>query len=142
MYLYGKTAILRLAPVVYYISLKKTCSCDLLFKIFLNVCILNTNTWIAIIKFGGHHASKFGITYSNGGHIGFNYTHTSLIQELLLLILIQICPRYMPEIMLRILYLLHYYYQLKALVVKLNMFLILHYNLESLYVTNLQSYKL
>ena len=30
-------------------------------------------------KFGGHQASKFGITYSNDGHIGFNYTHTSLI---------------------------------------------------------------
>ena len=45
----------------------------------LNVCILNTNTWIAIIKFGGHHASKFVITHSNGGHIGFNYAHTSLI---------------------------------------------------------------
>ena len=26
----------------------------------------------------GHHASKFGIIYSNGGHFGFNYTHTSL----------------------------------------------------------------
>ena len=31
-----------------------------------------------MIKFGGHHASKFGIIYSNGGHIGFNYAHTSL----------------------------------------------------------------
>ena len=41
-------------------------------------CILNTNTWIAIIIFGAHHASKFAITYSNSGHIGFNYTHTSL----------------------------------------------------------------
>ena len=30
------------------------------------------------MKFGGHHASKFGIIYSNGGHIGFYYTHTSL----------------------------------------------------------------
>ena len=29
-------------------------------------------------KIGGHHASKYGIIYSNGGHIGFNYTHTSL----------------------------------------------------------------
>ena len=35
-------------------------------------CILNSNTWIAIIKFWGHHASKFVITYSNGGHNGFN----------------------------------------------------------------------
>ena len=25
-----------------------------------------------------HHASKFGIIYSNGGHLGLNYTHTSL----------------------------------------------------------------
>ena len=24
---------------------------------------LNTNIWIAIIKFGGHHASKYGIIY-------------------------------------------------------------------------------
>ena len=47
----------------------------------LNVCILNTNSWIGIIKFGGHHASKFGIIYSNGGHIGFNYNHTSLSSE-------------------------------------------------------------
>ena len=45
----------------------------------LNISMLNTNTWIGIIKFGGHCASKFGITYSNCGHIGFNYTHTSLI---------------------------------------------------------------
>ena len=29
-------------------------------------------------KIWGHHATKIGITYSNGGHIGFNYTHTSL----------------------------------------------------------------
>ena len=29
------------------------------------------------IKFGGHHASNFVIIYSDGGHIGFNYTHTS-----------------------------------------------------------------
>ena len=27
---------------------------------------------------GGHHASKFGIIYSDGGHIGLNYTHASL----------------------------------------------------------------
>ena len=27
----------------------------------IEVWILNTNTWIAIIKFGGQHASKFGI---------------------------------------------------------------------------------
>ena len=33
------------------------------------------------IKFGGHHASKFGIIYSNHGHIGFNKTHTSLISK-------------------------------------------------------------
>ena len=45
---------------------------------FFNVCILNINTWLAIIKFGGHHAYNFGILYSSGGHIGFNYTHTSL----------------------------------------------------------------
>ena len=43
----------------------------------LNVCFLNPITWIGIITFGGHHAFKFGIIYSNGGHIGFNYTHTS-----------------------------------------------------------------
>ena len=29
-------------------------------------------------KIRGHYASKFCIIYSNGGHIGFNYTHTSL----------------------------------------------------------------
>ena len=34
---------------------------------FVNVCI-------AIIKFGGHNASIFGTIYSNGGHIGLNYT--------------------------------------------------------------------
>ena len=42
---------------------------------------LNTKAWIAIIQFGGQHVSNFGITYSNGGHIGFNYTHTSLRLE-------------------------------------------------------------
>ena len=42
----------------------------------------NTNTWIAIIKFGGNHASKFGKIYSNGDHIGFNNTHTSLKHSL------------------------------------------------------------
>ena len=29
------------------------------------------------VKFGGHHALKFGIIYSNGGHIGFNYTNNN-----------------------------------------------------------------
>ena len=33
-------------------------------------------------QYGGHHALKFGIIYSNGGHIGFNYTHTSFYSEL------------------------------------------------------------
>ena len=42
----------------------------------LNVSILNTNTWISIIKCEGHHA--FGIIHSNGGHNAFNYTHTSI----------------------------------------------------------------
>ena len=32
-----------------------------------------------IIKFGGHHASKVGIIYSNDDHIGFNYTDAILI---------------------------------------------------------------
>ena len=32
-------------------------------------------------KIGGQHALKFSIIYSNGGHIGFNYTHTSLKSE-------------------------------------------------------------
>ena len=40
----------------------------------LNVSILNKTTWIAIIKFRGHLASKVCTIYSNGGHIGFNYT--------------------------------------------------------------------
>ena len=31
-------------------------------------------------KIGGHHALKFGIIYSNGDHIGFNYNHTSFNQ--------------------------------------------------------------
>ena len=31
------------------------------------------NTWIAIIKLLGHHASKFGLIYSNGGDNEFNY---------------------------------------------------------------------
>ena len=30
-----------------------------------------------------HHASKFDIIYSNSGHIGFNYTHTSLSYQYL-----------------------------------------------------------
>ena len=34
MYLYGKIAILRQTQVVCYVSLKKTCSCDLIFEIF------------------------------------------------------------------------------------------------------------
>ena len=38
--------------------------------------------WIPIIKYGGHHASKFSIIYSNGGHIGFNNTHTVFIKRL------------------------------------------------------------
>ena len=25
----------------------------------IKLCVLNINTWIAIIKFGGHHALKF-----------------------------------------------------------------------------------
>ena len=35
----------------------------------MNISILNTNTWDGIIKFGCHHASKFGIIFSNGGHV-------------------------------------------------------------------------
>ena len=78
MYWYGKMALLRITPVVYYISLNSNMFLWFNFWNILNICISNINTWIAIIKFGGHHASKVYIIYSNGGHIGFNYTHTSL----------------------------------------------------------------
>ena len=44
------------------------------------------------VKIRGHHASKFAIIYSNGGHIGFNYTHTSLNQVLTLKICWSSCP--------------------------------------------------
>ena len=40
---------LKYVPVIYVL------------KYFFNVCILNTNTWIAVIKFGGHHATQFDI---------------------------------------------------------------------------------
>ena len=79
MYLYGKMALLRLTPVVYYISLYSNMFLWFNFWNILNVYILNPNTWIGIIKFGGHHATKLSIIYSNGSHIGFNYTHNSLI---------------------------------------------------------------
>ena len=39
---------------------------------------------IAIIKFGGLHASTFGILYSDVGHIGLNYTHTSFRKLMLM----------------------------------------------------------
>ena len=82
--MYDKIAILRLTPVVYYISWNQKMFLWFNFWNILNRCILNTNTWITIIKFGGHHASKFGIIYSNGRPFGFNYTHTSLnAQDLL-----------------------------------------------------------
>ena len=56
MYLYRIMAFLRLTPMVYYISLNSNVFLWFNFWNLLNVCILNTNTWIAIIKFGGHHA--------------------------------------------------------------------------------------
>ena len=36
-----------------------------------------------MIEFGGHYASKLSIIYSNGGHIGFNYTHTYLKKSMI-----------------------------------------------------------
>ena len=89
MYLHATLALLQLTPVVYHISSIKTCSCDLIFENILNVCISNKNRWIAIIKFWGHHASKFGILFRNGGHIGFNYTHTSLMESFVYLYLLK-----------------------------------------------------
>ena len=77
-----KKAFLRLTPVVYYISLNENMFLWFYFWNILNVCILNTNTWIEIIKFGGHHASTFSTIYSNGGHIGFDNTHTSLTSNI------------------------------------------------------------
>ena len=78
LYLYGKIAILRITPVEYYFTLNKNMFPWFQFWNILNTFILNTNTYIWIIKFEGHHASKFAIIYSNGSHIGFNYNHTSL----------------------------------------------------------------
>ena len=76
MYLYGKKwsywGYRKWYIIILYI---KICSCNLIFEC---MHLKHTNTWIAIIKFGGHHASKSGIIYCNGGHIAFNYTHTSL----------------------------------------------------------------
>ena len=77
MYLDGKIALLMLTPVDYYIYLNSNKFRWFNFWNILNICILKTNTW----KIWGHHASKFGIIYGNGGHIGFNYTHTSLKQN-------------------------------------------------------------
>ena len=71
MYLYGKMAVLRLSQVIilYFVKLKYIPVIE--FLNILNICILNQNTWIAIIKYEGLHASKFGIIYSKGGHFGF-----------------------------------------------------------------------
>ena len=75
-----KNCLIRIYLVVYFNPSNKNMFLWFNFWIILNVCIFNT--WIAIIKFGGHHASKIGITYSNGGHIGFNYTCTSFTNSL------------------------------------------------------------
>ena len=81
MYLYGKWPYWGLLKWYIIFLQIKNMFLWFNFRNILNVYILNTNTWIAIIIFVGHHASKFGIIYSNGGHIGFNYTHTSLKQN-------------------------------------------------------------
>ena len=87
---FRKMALLRLTPVVYYISLNLNMFLWFNFWNILHVCILNTNTWIGIITFWGHHAFKFGIIYSDGGHIGFYYT--SLIGRCgCLNLLVQVC---------------------------------------------------
>lgn len=41
------------------------------------MCASIQNTWIAI-KIWGQHASKPDTIYINGGHVGFNYTNSSL----------------------------------------------------------------
>ena len=64
--------------MVYYMSLNSNMFLWFNFWNILNLCLLNTNTWTTIVKFWCHHASKFGMIYINGGHIGFNYNHTSL----------------------------------------------------------------
>ena len=63
---------------IIYISLNWNIFLWFNFGNIFNVCILKINTWTAIRKFRCHHAIKFIKIYSNGGHIGFNYTHTSL----------------------------------------------------------------
>ena len=68
MYLYGKMALLRLTPVVYYISLNYN---KLLRFNILKHMDCNHKIW-------GSPCIKSGTIYSNGGHIGFNYTNTSL----------------------------------------------------------------
>ena len=80
--MYGKIVLLGLTLVVYYISLNKKMFLWFNFWNILNIFISDTNTWIAIIKFWGHHASQFCIMYR---HIWFDYTHTSLIVFLLFL---------------------------------------------------------
>ena len=57
---------------------------------------MHFNTWIAIIKFGGHHAFKFGIIYRNGDHFGFNYTQTSLKYGAPLHIITLVIENYRP----------------------------------------------
>ena len=43
-------ALLSLTPVELLFLKKNICSCDLIFEKMLNISILNTNTWIGIIK--------------------------------------------------------------------------------------------
>ena len=76
MYLYGKIALLRLTPVVYYISLKR--NMFLLFLKYFEYMHFKHKHMGYNHKIWGSPCIKFGIIYSNGGHFRFNYTHTFL----------------------------------------------------------------
>ena len=67
-------------------------------------------------KIWGHHASKFGIIYSNGGHIGFDYTHTSLNTCLWL------CDKSMCAVMYNI-YNIYIYYSYALKIFKITKYL-------------------
>ena len=58
MYLYGKNALTEASSggILYFFKLKNVPV--IYFLKYFNAYILNMNTWIAIKKIGGHHASK------------------------------------------------------------------------------------
>ena len=68
MYLYNRFTEAYSSCILYFFKSKYVHVISFL-KYFEYICISNKNTWIATIKFGGQHASKFGIIYNNGSHI-------------------------------------------------------------------------